>query len=170
MPCEISTGYQRKQCANAGGVRAVYVANYSDVASITLDTTNKAKATAITMLAGKKFYRIGVEPEVANFSITREVNPQGRTMFYSATLNLSLPVQNENDVNWIDLISRGVSIFIVEMNDGTRRIIGHEFGCTASGDESSGTAFGDPHVANLAFTTKSAFPPPYFTGTMPDVE
>lgn len=166
MPCQISSGYPRKQCNSAGGVKNIYVANFSDVQSVTISSTNPAEATAIAMATGKKFYRIEVEPEVANFTITRQVNPQGRTIFYEVSLSFNVPVQTADDVLWIDTVSRGVTVFIVEMNDGTRRLIGHEYGCTASGDEQSGTALGDPHVANLTFTTKNVSPVPFYTGDM----
>jgi hypothetical protein len=96
------------------------------------------------------------------------VNPQGRTLFYETQLTLQLPVQTANDLKWLHDLSAGVTIFIVELNDGSKRIIGHEFGCLRTGgDEQSGQAFGDPHVVNLQLTSKSSTPSPFFSGTVP---
>ncbi len=168
MACEITTGYARKTCATTGGVKKVYVTNFADVTGLTLDASNPHLATAITMATGKKFYLVGIEPESASFTVTPNVNAQGRTLFYDTQLQIQLPVQSADDLKWLHDLSAGVTMFVIELNDGTKRIIGHEFGCVRTGgDEASGQAFGDPHVVNLQLGSKSATPPPFFSGTVP---
>jgi hypothetical protein len=168
MPCEIASGYARKTCSTTGGVKAIYVTNFGDIQSLTKDPANPHQVTAITMQTGKKFYVIGIEPESVSFTETPNVNPQGRTIYYETQISLQLPVQTANDIKWLHDLSSGVAAFVVELNDGTKRIIGHEFGCLRSGgDEQSGQAFGDPHVVNLQFTSKSSTPSPFFSGTVP---
>jgi len=77
MSCSATlAGLVRDCSANAGGVKALYIANKDDVTAVTLDA-NSAQISAITMASSKKFKKYYFKPGQCTATFTGAVNEAG---------------------------------------------------------------------------------------------
>ena len=148
MSCLISAGITRDCGYNFGGLQLIYLANASEVTTISKDATGLV--TGITMATGSTFYAFEFEPETGQK--LEELQAGNVSKFVLQTLNLQLAniTQAKKEV----LEDLGVSdiVAIMQTQDDLYWIFG-ELGrglkaTTLSID--SGTADADNAVATIA--------------------
>lgn len=95
------------------GIRTtVYLANFSDIDTITIDNTNKTLATAITMVAGKKFYAFTGIKKIGKAGYTSTAGNFLNTLVHNAEIII---LQNDPTSKGImDQMVQGNLVLIVE--------------------------------------------------------
>jgi len=116
MACKTLTkGFSTDCKESQGGVYTVFLANVSDISSITFsgDTLN---ISAISMVSGKKFYEIQQEETVANFSANGTKNKQNKSNQFEHMINFNLVKIDEDSIDMVDLMATGKFIAIAYLN------------------------------------------------------
>ena len=86
MACtQTLAGLFRDCAANLGGIKTVYLANFDDVATITVSL---GVVTAITMETSKKFYEYQFNPNTSNFTTTVQANRENGSLYFESVLSL----------------------------------------------------------------------------------
>lgn len=150
MACNLTQGFPIDCKNNVGGVKAVYIANKENIASI---TETAGVITALTMDAGTDFYKYDQIKETSNFAEAITTNVQNGTVFYAQTIEVVLNKLQTNTRNEILLLSQATTCVIVEDNNGKYWLLGKVNGLDVTGGGSAtGTAFGDRNGYTLTFT------------------
>ena len=148
-----------------GGLRAVYLANFADVDSLTITSS---VVTAITMVSSKKFYKYDFVRNTASMTSNYAVNAENGTTYVETDL---LMVFNRMDTTKrleIVALAQGELVAIVEDNNGNMWYLGHDEPLTINaGDGQTGTARADRNGYSVTLRDNSLELPLPFTGTVP---
>lgn len=126
--------------SSMGGLKVVYIANYTDVASY---AENDGQITAITMVEGKKFKTYSFRRNTANMTSTLAVDVANGTSV-STDVVLSFLKQDTTKRIEISALSIGELVMIVQDANGRYWFLGKDMPVMASaGGAESGTAFTD---------------------------
>ena len=166
MACsQTLAGIVRDCNPNMGGLRAVYLANFADVDSLTVTSS---VVTAITMVSSKKFYKHEFVRNTARMSSNYSVNAENGTTYVETDL---LMVFNRMDTTKrleIVALAQGELVAIVEDNNGNMWYLGHDEPLTLNaGDGLTGTARADRNGYSVTLRDNSLEMPFPFTGTVP---
>lgn len=165
MPCALSQSYTLDCKDSIGGIQAVYFAPLEDIASV---TEALGVVSAITMDAGKKFYKYDLVKESSNFAEAVTANVQNGTVFYAQTLEVILNKLQVNTRNEILLLAKNRLAAIVVDANGGQWFLGKGYGLDLTGGGSaSGTAFGDRSGYTLTFTGNEKELAPSVTAVVP---
>lgn len=166
MACtQTLTGISRDCLGNNGGIRKVWLANYDNVASLTVSA---GAITAITMSNSEKFKLYEFARNTSSLSSNYAVNAENGTSYVESDL---LMVFNRMDTSKrleIVALAQGNLVAIVEDNNGNKWYLGKDFPVTINaGDGLTGTARGDRNGYSITLRDESAQLPYPFTGTVP---
>ena len=166
MACtQTLAGIIRDCLPNMGGIRAVYLANYADVDSL---TEASGVITAITMVSSKKFYKYEFVRNTASMSSNYSVNAENGTTYVETDL---LMVFNRMDTAKrleIVALAQGELVAIVEDNNGNMWYLGHDEPLTLNaGDGLTGTARADRNGYSVTLRDNSLEMPLPFTENVP---
>ena len=166
MACsQTLAGISRDCAANMGGIKVVYLANHSDVTSL---TEASGAITAVTMASSKKFYKYEFQPGTSSLSSNYAVNAENGTKYVESDL---LMVFNRMDTTKrleITAMAQGALVAIVEDNNGNMWYLGHDDPVFLNaGDGLTGTARGDRNGYSVTLRDTSIEMPMPFTGTVP---
>jgi len=166
MACtQTLTGISRDCLGNNGGIRKVWLANYDNVASLTVAS---GAITAITMSNSEKFKLYEFARNTSSLSSNYAVNAENGTSYVESDL---LMVFNRMDTSKrleIVALAQGNLVAIVEDNNGNKWYLGKDFPVTINaGDGLTGTARSDRNGYSITLRDESAELPFPFTGTVP---
>ena len=165
MACALTQNYTLDCKDSLGGLKEVYFAAVEDIASY---AGSGGTLTAVTMDAGKYFWKYDLVKESSNFAEAVNTNIQNGTVFYAQTLEIILNKLQVNTRNEILLLAKNQLVAIVKDNNNAFWILGKDNGLDLTGGGSgTGTAFGDRNGYTLTFTGNEKELAPLFTGTPP---
>lgn len=116
MPCtQTLAGIARECGANMGGIKAVYMANFEDVDTVTISTN---VVTAITMVSSKKFYAYYFNPNTSSFTTTMQANRENGTLYFETVLSLVFPKQDATKRVEVNALAQaGLMAIVQDSND-----------------------------------------------------
>ena len=149
-----------------GGLRIVYIANYSDVTDFEI---NEGQITAINMASGKTFKEYSFRRNTANMTSTLSVDPANGTSV-ATDVALSFLKQDTQKRLEISALSIGELVMMVQDANGRFWFLGKDMPVMASaGGAESGTAYtdGNRYTITLQDNSKDY---PYEIKTAPATE
>jgi hypothetical protein len=143
MPCAIVAGYALDCKDTVGGIKNLYITEQANITAITENASGYV--TAITLSAGKKYFKYALEPRGANSTTNNiQTDPAIGTVAYEQTIAATfLKMAYETQFKLQQIIKNRCSI-LVEMKSGQFFIFGSSFGmeCTG-GTGTSGAALNE---------------------------
>jgi len=125
MACLLTSGFSNTDCGFLlGGLKSLYIANASEVTSIT-DTTLPVPdgiLDTITMDGAAVFYKFDFEKDTASY--TQELQVSGGNRYVTQTVTFSLAGQDADAVNVLTEIATSKLVVIAESKSGVRTILG----------------------------------------------
>ena len=154
MACaQTLSGLVHDCAANMGGIKAVYLANQADVASITV-TSNQI--TGITMETAKYFHKYEFARHTGSLSSNWQINAENGTKFVQTDLLLVFNRMETTKRVEIAAMAAGELVAIVEDNNGVFHYLGQENPLEISaGDGLSGTALADRNGYSITLQDQS---------------
>lgn len=160
--CILSDGYDLG-CFGTGGVKNIYIANYSGSATYTLD----ANDIITTASNSASFYRFEQDIETALFNETINPSRENGTVFYESTVSIKMFNNTAAVRNLVKSLAKAPLSVLIEDNNGGFWLMGTSTAVRATeGTRGFGQAFGDMNGASLTFTYKSAEPVPSVVSTI----
>lgn len=165
MPCSQTLAGIARDCqANVGGIKAVYMANFEDVDTVTV-TTNVV--TAITMVASKKFYAYYFNPNTSNFTTNINANRENGSLFFETVLSLVFPKQDATKRIEVNALAQAGLMAIVQDNNDNYWLLGKDEPLLmTSGAAPTGTARADRNGYEMEFTDAQMQMPYTVDGTI----
>ena len=141
-------------CANAGGIKKVYIAPISDVTAVTVTA---GAVTAITMAeVGKKFKEYSFRKNTASLTKTATKDDAAGTSFVTSEVALRFAkMDNAKRTEMQALLTGNVYVIVLD-NNGKYWFLGYDSYCSASAATGeSGTSLGDAnqYTINLSAET-----------------
>lgn len=166
MACtQTLAGIIRDCLPNMGGLRAVYLANFADVSSL---TESAGAISAVSMANSAVFKKYEFARNTASMTSNYAVNAENGTTYVETDL---LMVFNRMDTTKrleIVAMAQGELVAIVEDNNGNKWYLGHDEPLTINaGDGQTGTARADRNGYSVTLRDNSLELPFPFTGTVP---
>ena len=140
-----------------GGIKRAWIANYDDVASVTV-TTNKI--SAITMQSSKTFKEFAFRKGTSSFTSTLNIDPANGVSYVSTEINLVFSKMETVKRVEVAALAVGELAMIVEDMNGILWYFGQEEPVVASaGDGQSGVARTDRNGYSITLMDNcSTFP------------
>jgi len=153
MACtQTLSGLVRDCAANVGGVKNVYIANYDDVDTLTIDA-DANEITAITMLNSAKFKKYYFKRGQASVASTPQYNEAGDYAGENSVLSLTFLRQDATKRLEVAALSVGELAVIYEDNNGQYWYLGSDRPVLRTGGESgSGAANTDNNRYGIELT------------------
>ena len=140
-------------CANAGGIKKVYIAPIADVSSVTVAA---GAVSAITMIATKKFKEYSFRKNTASLTKTATKDDAAGTSFVTSEVALRFAkMDNAKRTEMQALLTGNVYVIVLD-NNGEYWFLGYDSYCSASAATGeSGTSLGDAnqYTINLSAET-----------------
>lgn len=142
MSCSQTLNGLVKDCTpSQGGIREVYLANRSEVQSVTI-TENKI--TAITMAASGKFHKYAFRRDTGSLTSTYTIDKASGVKFVTSDLVLLFNRMETTKRIEISALAQAELVAIVKDANGVYHYLGYDDALEASaGDGQTGTAIGD---------------------------
>ena len=151
---------------NVGGVREVYIANYSDVTAIEVDETSNMIKT-ITMADTAKFKKYAFKKNTSSMTSTLNVDPANGVNFVQTDLSLVFAKQETVKRMEIAKLSLGELRVIVLDANGKYWFLGQEeFVSATAGTAETGTNRTDGNRYSITLTDYSSSYPYEVTPTI----
>jgi len=156
MACNIIEGISLDCRQGAGGIKKLYLTEFANVSSI---TSSSGQVSAITMVAGKKFWTVEVELEDAQFDENVTVSIENGTTFYEQTLTFSVYKMTAKNRNIVRLLTQNRLMVIVQDADDVYHLAGETRAMhLTAGPGSTGKAMGDKNGYSITLTGKEPLP------------
>lgn len=124
MGCSVTLAGIASDCSNnKGGVKAVYLANKSDVTSV--DVSDNV-ITAITMTASAKFKKYDFRKDSATMTSTLTVGDNGGSNYISTVLSMSFNRMEAAKRLEMNAMAMGELVALVEDRNGTVFYLGYD--------------------------------------------
>ena len=140
-------------CANAGGIKKVYIAPIADVTSVTVAA---GAVSAITMINTKKFKEYSFRKNTASLTKTATKDDAAGTSFVTSEVALRFAkMDNAKRTEMQALLTGNVYVIVLD-NNGEYWFLGYDSYCSASAATGeSGTSLGDAnqYTINLSAET-----------------
>jgi hypothetical protein len=152
--CVISAGYSLG-CWGTGGVKNVWIANYSGSATFTKDASEIVTATTDL----NRYFKLEQDIEAASFNEVITNSAENGTNFFESTVGIKLFNNNADTRLLIKSLAVAPTRIIIEDNNDNLWFMGETTAVRVSeGTRGFGQALGDMNGASLTFTYKSANP------------
>lgn len=153
--CALSGGYTIDCTKDSlGGLSQIVMASKNDIESY---TETAGVITAITMKAGKTFYKFDLVKSTSNFVNTLTSAPANGTFFYAQAATLIFNKLKVATSALVDQLARTSLVLIATDRNGEVVLLGRENGLDVSGGTAgSGTAAGDRNGYELQLTGEEA--------------
>jgi len=164
MSCLINEGRASDNCKDAvGGIKGVYIANYSDIISATGTVVGTgASENVITATGALTVFHFETRREAAGLSISVNAAPATGTRFFEQTLSLTFNKLTQDQANQVKMLAYGSPNIIVEDNQGQLILLGATNGMDVTvGQMTTGQNFGDANGFTVDFVGKETVP--FFT-------
>jgi hypothetical protein len=156
MSCIITDGYDLG-CFGTGGVKDIYIANYSSSATYTLD----ANDIIVSASNGSTFYQFEQDIETAVFNESINPSRENGTVFYESTVGIKLFNNDATVRNLVKALAKAPLSVIILDNNGAYWFMGQDTAVRAvEGERGFGQAYGDMNGVTLSFSYKSSEPIP----------
>ena len=167
MACsQVLNGIAADCQTNVGGVREVYIANYSDVTAIEVDDSSNMIKT-ITMADSAKFKKYAFKKNTSSMTSTLNVDPANGVNFVQTDLALVFAKQETVKRMEIAKLSLGELRVIVLDANGKYRFLGQEeFVSATAGTAETGTNRTDGNRYSITLTDYSSSYPYEVTPTI----
>ena len=150
MACILTTGFALDCKDSVGGIKNIWVVE--STAKATLAQNASGTVTALTLSAGKNFFKYELRKNTSHFDPEIVTNDANGTTFYPGTLTIQMTKMEVYKRNELKLLAQNNLLFIVLDRNGSYWLIGNNNGCTLkTGKGSTGTAMGDFNGWNLDF-------------------
>ena len=140
-------------CANAGGIKKVYIAPIADVSNVTVTA---GAVSAITMINNKKFKEYSFRKNTASLTKTATKDDAAGTSFVTSEVALRFAkMDNAKRTEMQALLTGNVYVIVLD-NNGEYWFLGYDSYCSASAATGeSGTSLGDAnqYTINLSAET-----------------
>ena len=140
-------------CANAGGIKKVYIAPIADVSAV---TATAGVISAITMVDTKKFKEYSFRKNTASLTKTATKDDAAGTSFVTSEVALKFAKMDSAKRTEMQALLTGNVYVIVLDNNGKYWFLGYDSYCSASAATGeSGTSLGDAnqYTINLSAET-----------------
>jgi hypothetical protein len=151
MACAIVSGYALDCKDTVGGIKNLYITELANITAVTENASGYV--TAITKVAGKKYYLYALEPRGANSTtVNIQTDPKIGTVGYEQTIAATFLKMNFDTQYKLQQIIKNRTSIIVEMKSGQFFIFGSAYGmeCTG-GTGTSGAALNEFNGYSLTF-------------------
>ena len=167
MACsQVLNGIAADCQTNVGGVREVYIANYSDVTAIEVDDSSNMIKT-ITMADSAKFKKYAFKKNTSSMTSTLNVDPANGVNFVQTDLSLVFAKQETVKRMEIAKLSLGELRVIVLDANGKYWFLGQEeFVSATAGTAETGTNRTDGNRYSITLTDYSSSYPYEVTPTI----
>ena len=167
MACsQVLNGIAADCQTNVGGVREVYIANYSDVTAVEVDETSNMIKT-ITMADTAKFKKYAFKKNTSSMTSTLNVDPANGVNFVQTDLSLVFAKQETVKRMEIAKLSLGELRVIVLDANGKYWFLGQEeFVSATAGTAETGTNRTDGNRYSITLTDYSSSYPYEVTPTI----
>ena len=156
MACDITSGRVEACKESVGGLRNLYIANFTAdlYDGLTLDTDESITALAAVV----DVFKFEVRGDNNTFEETNESSRDNGTSFWTQTGNITLKKQDAATQKELKLLSYGRPHVIIEDYNGNFRLAGAQNGVEFSVSTSTGGAMGDLNGYNITFEGKELSP------------
>ena len=152
MACALTQGYSLDCRDSLGGITEVY---FIEKANITITAPTSGSISAITKVAGKRFYKYELVPGTASLTENINANVQNGTVFYAQELSIVLNKLQTATRNEILLLAKNTLVGVVKDNNGQTFLLGYLYGLNVTGGNgATGTAQGDRSGYTLTFSAQ----------------
>lgn len=160
MPCIIASG-RETSCKDAvGGIKGVYIHNYTEWFLNATSVVTDGVVTAIEdkvldggALTPFNLYYFQVRREMCSLEVSVNSSPENGTTFFEQRLTINVNKLSQDDANKMKLLAYGRPQIVVEDNQGNLIMLGAKNGMdVTSGSISAGQSFGDRNGVTLEFT------------------
>jgi hypothetical protein len=161
MACNLTTGRELPCKDSVGGIKAVYLADYGTLGTLTVTS---GEVTAIT--GTPTLYQFDVK---GNSSLDQAITSsrENGTTFYEQTLNLTLTKLDVATQQEIILMAKARPHIFVEDYNGNYFLVGAVHGADVSGGTIvTGAAMGDLSGFTLVFSAQETLPAYFVTSTV----
>lgn len=159
MSCDLTAGRAELCKDQVGGLKAMYLINYADITSVTLDADEQIDAiTGATTINAFKYELKGQN----NLEQTVSTSRDHGTTTVEQTLTAVLKSQNTTTHKELKMLSYGRPRVIVEDYNGNYFFMGQENGCELTTMAiSTGTAMADLSGYTLTLSAMERTPAPF---------
>ena len=125
MPCTQSLSGIARECSpNMGGIKAVYMANFEDVATVTI-TSDEVSGITMAGTPPKKFYAYYFNPNTSSFTTTMQTNRENGTLYFETVLSLVFPKQDATKRVEINALAQAGLMAIVQDSNDNYWLLGY---------------------------------------------
>jgi len=173
MACDISKGRLEACKESVGGIKNLYIANYSSAMYAGMADSASVAPTAAafngqvdTLSAGVDVYKFEVRGDNNTFEETNENSRDNGTSFFMQSGSFVIKAQNAETMMQLKLLSYGRPHIIIEDFNGKFRIAGAQNGVEVSVNTSTGGAMGDLYGYTISFEGKEVLPALFVLNTL----
>lgn len=149
MACALTQGYTLDCRDSLGGITEVYFMAFQDVSST---TEASGVITALTKVAGKRFYKYELTKGTSVMTENVNSNVQNGTLYFTPELTIILNKLQANTRNEILLLAKNLLVAVAKDNNGKYWYLGKTRGIDlTAGSATSGTAESDRNGYTLTF-------------------
>jgi hypothetical protein len=149
MACALTQGYTLDCRDSLGGITEVYFMAFQDVSST---TEASGVITALTKVAGKRFYKYELTKGTSVMTENVNSNVQNGTLYFTPELTIILNKLQANTRNEILLLAKNLLVAVAKDNNGKYWYLGKTRGIDlTAGSATSGTAEADRSGYTLTF-------------------
>lgn len=155
MSCNITQGFLLTCNDAVGGLKNIYIANYTDISAVTI------AAGEMTAASGD-VYQFQPNKNTGSATFNPTVSLENGTVFYTHQLQFTLGKLDVTKRNELELLAKAKVMVFVEMNDGQTMVLGYGTGAfMTAGTFQTGATFGDLQGYQITITADETVQP-YF--------
>jgi hypothetical protein len=167
MACNLSGGIQLGCRDNTGGLKTLWITDYTNVTSITSSTGD-----TITALSGTgTFYEFQLIRTSSQLTETANASLENGTVFYQGEIVTYFNKLGQDKRNILKTLAQSQQLaIVVEDNNGQYFLCGQTYGCFISAATSvSGKALGDQNGYNMTFQYLEPNPMNQLSGSLSSI-
>ena len=154
MACDISAGRTEACKSNVGGLRNMYIGNFSAGMYDEFLDADKDLDFITALVTPVDVYKFELRGENNTFDEANEISRDNGTSFWTQTANIVVKKQDNLTQVQLKLLSYGRPHIILEDYNGNFRILGAQNGCEVAVSSSTGGAMGDLNGYTMAIEGK----------------
>lgn len=123
--CNLNAGYNRKRCKTVGGVKRIYLSDFTDFQTF---TRGELFSDRITKIDGvySRYFEIQQTVQDAQYSETAVQSTENFTEFIEQTLTFRIFLKNTAAKDLVNEITKGCFRVIIEDNNGILHLMGEK--------------------------------------------
>jgi hypothetical protein len=167
MACNLSAGIQLGCRDNTGGLKTIWITDYTNVTSITSSTGD-----TITAISGTgTFYEFQLIRTSSQLTETVNASLENGTVFYQGEVVTYFNKLGQDKRNILKTLAQSQQLAIVaEDNNGQYFYLGQTYGCFISaGTSVTGKALGDQNGYNMTFQYLEPNPMNQLSGSLSSI-